>query len=205
VSSGQTVVFNSTTGTLKLDHAENFNGVISGLSTTDGTQAHSDQIDLTDINFSAVSLANTTYTDHGNGTGTLTLENASHQTLATLNFDGSYQLSNFTIKADVNGDTLIYDPPASPNSPVAPVVMHDPGPAATDNFTFNFKGPGQSAAGDNHPFNMPQFGQPAFANSPGGWNGVHDEGHGVIGEGLDTFTLTGVLKAHLHTADFHFV
>jgi hypothetical protein len=83
--------------------------------------------------------------------------------------------------------------------------MHDPGPAATDNFTFNFKGPGQSARGDNHPFNMPQFGQPAFANSPGGWNGVHDEGHGVIGEGLDTFTLTGVLKAHLHTADFHFV
>jgi hypothetical protein len=87
------------------------------------------------------------------------------------------------------------------------MVMHDPGPA-TDNFAFNFGGFGHSVGADFHPaWDSSQPGHPTFASSQVAWNGAHDEGLGASmgGEGHDSFTLTGILKAHLHAADFHFV
>jgi hypothetical protein len=209
------VVFNSTTGMLKLDQAENFQGTIVGLSTVDGTQAHSDQIDLADISLSAVSLANTTYTNNGNGTGTLTLENSSGQTLASLNFDGNYQLANFTITSDSNGDTLIFDPPVNANgqtnAPSVPSNHNSTGTAGTDGFVFNFGAPNPPPATNFHPEQDTfQPGGPASTGTPPPSNGAPDSGHhlhmplgNVPTAGDDQLIAGPFAKPHLHTSDFH--
>ncbi len=101
-----------TTGALVLNDSADFTGVITGFA-GDGTLSNSDSIDLKDVNIADVATNKTTYTDNGNGTGTLTLFNASGQALDSITFAGSYQLANFTIESDGNGHTLIVDPPAA--------------------------------------------------------------------------------------------
>jgi hypothetical protein len=210
------VNFESTTGVLKLDHAENFHGTIAGFSTLDGTQANSDQLDLADINFDSPTLTKTFTND------VLTVNDGTNT--AVIHFSGTVGTLVFAAdNNEINGvagtsGIIVYDPPA-PNQPTgvtmndpgpAPtptsMVMHDPGPAATDNFAFDFRGLGLPPAGDNQLLsNVPQFGQSTSASWQGGWHGAHDEGHDTIGDGHDAFTQTGVLKAHLHAAEFHFV
>jgi hypothetical protein len=78
-----------------------------------------------------------------------------------------------------------------------------------DNFAFNFSGLAPNTGTDFHPaLDWSQLGHAAFANGLGTWNGAHDDAHGtppIAGEGHDAFTSTGILKAHLHAAEFHFV
>ncbi len=63
----------------------------------------------------------TTYIDNGNGSGTLTLENAQGQALGSITFGGSYQLGNFTIENDGSGHALIVDQPVLDNTSVITV------------------------------------------------------------------------------------
>ena len=104
---------NGNTGELVLDNSKAFTGQIVGFA-GDGTTSNSDLIDLTDVNIADVATNKTTYSDNGNGTGTLTLHDANGQALDSINFVGSYQLANFTIENDGSGHTLIVDPPVSP-------------------------------------------------------------------------------------------
>ena len=109
---------NGNTGELVLDHSNDFTGKIVGFA-GDGTTSNSDLINLTDVNIADVAINKTSYTDNGNGTGTLTLYNANGQALDSLSFVGSYQLANFTIESDGSGHTLIVDPPVSSGTAAA--------------------------------------------------------------------------------------
>jgi hypothetical protein len=99
------VTFAGSTGTLRLDDAPAFNGEIFNFA-GNGTLSGSDQIDLRDINFSTVhdSYANGVLTV-GDGTNT-----------ATLDFNGSYVLANFSFASDGSGGTIVYDPPVPVSS-----------------------------------------------------------------------------------------
>ena len=103
-----------------------------------------------------VALNKTTYTDHGNGTGTLTLYNASGQALDSINFDGNYQLANFTIENDGDGGTLIVDPPVNtsvqaPANTTVASKQHSTGKDGPDGFVFNFAGHHHAPTTDFHP------------------------------------------------------
>jgi hypothetical protein len=89
-ASTATVTFtnsNGNTGELVLDSSKDFTGQIVGFA-GDGTISNSDLIDLADVNFADVVTSKTTYTDNGNGTGTLTLYKANGQALDSINFVG---------------------------------------------------------------------------------------------------------------------
>ncbi len=228
-ASTATVTFtnsNGNTGELVLDNSKAFTGQIAGFA-GDGTISNSDLIDLGDVNFADVATNKTTYTDNGNGTGTLTLHDANGQALDSITFAGSYQLANFTIENDGSGNTLIHDPPVSTSPAVSGVVMHDPGPAASssivasapdqtltgfaasDNFVFNFAGIGHATVTDFHPdSDTLQFKSPVFASALAAFNAALDDGHGntvIAIDAHDTITLSGVHKAQLHASDFHVV
>ena len=83
------------------------------------------------------------------------------------------------------------------------------GVAASDTFVFNFAGVGHATVADFHPdLDTLQFKSPIFANALAAFNATHDDGHGnsvIAIHGQDTITLSGVLKAQLHAADFHVV
>jgi hypothetical protein len=116
--------------------------------------------------------------------------------------------------------------PASVDQAVSAVVAIDPGPApstivanapnqtltgsgAGDTFVFNFIGVGHDTVTNFHPdTDALQFSGAIFANAQAALNATQDDGHGntvVTLDAHDTITLTAVLKAQLHTADFHFV
>jgi hypothetical protein len=181
-----------------------------------GTIANSDLIDVTDVNFANVATDKTAYTENADGTGTLTLYDASGQALDSINFTGSYQLANFTIESDGNGGTLIVDPPVNTGSPTPSntIVVNGPnqvssGSAASDNFVFNFAAVGHSAIANFDPAaDMIQFSSSVFANIQSILNAVHDDGHGnsiIAIDAHDSITLNGVSKAQLHANDFHVV
>jgi hypothetical protein len=215
---------------LKLDQAENFHGTVSGFSTADGTQAHSDQIDLADINFNSTHFSETFAND------VLTVSDGSHS--AVIQFSGA--VGNLQVAADnneINGvagtsGTIVYDPPAAGQS-ISGVVMQDPGPApgstivatapnqtlsgpagsavitAGDTFVFNFADVGRATVTDFHPLSdILQFNSSIFGNAQAALNATQDDGHGntvIAIDGHDSITVTGVLKAQLHASDFHFV
>ncbi len=213
-ASSATITFaNSTTNTgmLELADSKDFTGTIAGFA-GDGTTANSDLIDVADLNFADVALNKTTYTDNGNGTGTLTLFNANGQSLDSLTFAGNYQLANFTIENDGSGNTLIVDPPVS--QPASTVVASGPnqvltGPASGDTFVFNFAAVGHATITNFDPAaDALQFAGSVFANAQAALNATHDDGHGnavIAIDAHDSITLNGVAKAQLHAADFHFV
>ena len=201
------VQFNSTTGMLKLDQAENFHGVVSGFSTTDGTQAHSDQIDLADINHHASGFNE----QFNPGNDVLTVTDGTNT--AIIQFSGSVGNLQFADDGNLVGGvagtsgTIVYDPPATQSvAPVAgqslsPVTMQDPGPApsntvvatapnqtltgpaavgaAGDTFVFNFAGVGNTTVTDFHPLSdILQFGNSIFGNAQAALNATQDDGHG---------------------------
>ena len=207
MSSGETVVFKSTTGILKLDQAENFNGTVSGFSTSNGTQANSDQIDLADINHRSAS-----FSEQFNAiTDTLTVTDGTKT--AVIHFTSSVGSLNFTDDGNLIGGvsgtsgTIVYDPPSTsqsvgpmvvhdPGQGVTPVTMLDPGPAqstivatapgqtlsgfgASDTFVFNFAQVGHTVLTDFHPLSdVLQFDESIFSNAQAVLNALHDDGHG---------------------------
>ena len=231
-ASAATVTFANSagsTGELLLDNSKAFTGQIVGFA-GDGTTSNSNLIDLTDVNFADVATSKTTYTDHGDGTGTLTLYNANGQELDSLSFVGQYQLANFTLEDDGAGHTLIVDPPVVNNlaggQSVGASVANDPahpsstivataqnqtltGSAPSDNFVFNFAEVGHATVTDFHPeLDTLQFKTAVFASAQAALNATHDDGHGnaiITVDAHDTITLNGVLKAQLHANDFHVV
>jgi hypothetical protein len=112
-SSSQTVTFAGATGVLKLDNAQNFHGVVSGLTTLDGTLANSDQIDLANINHQSSSFNALFDSVHD----TLTVTDGTNT--AVIQLTGSYSSNNFNFVDDgnqINGvsgtsGTIVYDPP----------------------------------------------------------------------------------------------
>lgn len=125
-ASAQNVTFaneSGTTGTLAIEHAADFTGVINGFA-GDGTVANSDLLDLKDVDFST--LTGATYTvDVDQQGGTLTLTDGTDT--ATIKFAGSYTVDNFHFADDGYGGTLVIDPPTGPT-----LV----GTAGQDQFTF---------------------------------------------------------------------
>ena len=120
---------NGNSGELVLDNAKAFSGQIVDFA-GGGAISNSDLIDLADINIASVAMNKTSYTQNGNGTGTLTLYNANGHALDHITFDGSFQLANFTIENDGSGHALIVDPPAtSAANANSGVVADDTGPA----------------------------------------------------------------------------
>jgi hypothetical protein len=224
VSSGQTVVFNSTTGILKLDQAETFNGVVSGFSTTDGTQTHSDQIDLADINHESASF-NPVFDPT---TDTLTVTDGTNTAL--IHFTGAIGTLKFVDDGATIGGvsgtsgTIVYDPPAISES-AAPTAVHDhghappetivvagqthnlAGSAAGDKFMFNFAGVGRAPVTDFHELSDTfQSGNSIFANSEAALSVAQDDGHAAIAfDSHDSIAAGSVLRAHLHAADFHII
>jgi hypothetical protein len=209
---------NGNTGELVLDNAKAFSGQIAGFA-GNGTISNSDLIDLANVNIASVAMNKTSYTQNGNGTGTLSLYDANGHALDHITFDGSYQLANFTIENDGSGHTLIVDPPASSGAtansnvvvnnagPAAnSVVMHDPG--LSDNFAFNFAGIGHPTVPDFHPLSEgPQFGSWTFASVQALF-ATHDDGHGstvVALDNHDSIALSDVHKPLMHIGDFHVV
>ena len=222
VSSGQTIVFSSTTGTLKLDQAENFNGVVSGFSTTDGTQAHSDQIDLADINHESTSFSEL----FSSATDTLTVTDGINT--AVIHFTGTVGTLNFVDDGNlingVNGTsgTIVYDPPSISQS-MDPTAAHDHvvtphktivaaeqnhtlgSFAEGDNFVFNFASSSHDSVTDFHPLSDDLLVKPILANGQAPLNNALEEGHGhaaFVADNHDSIIAGGVIKAQLH-ADFH--
>ena len=83
------------------------------------------------------------------------------------------------------------------------------GSSASDTFVFDFIDVGHNTVTNFHPdTDTLQFSGTIFANPQAALNATQDDGHGntvVALDAHDTITLTAVLKAQLHTADFHFV
>jgi hypothetical protein len=214
-ASSATVNFTNSTGTtgeLLLADSKGFTGAITGFA-GDGTVANSDLIDLADVNIADVATGKTTYSDHGNGTGTLTLYNSSGQALDSINFDGNYQLANFTVEDDGAGHTLIVDPPVNTNGQTpgnTPAASSSTDAAANDGFAFNFGGHNHPPSSDFHPEpeTSHQPGGPILTNLHTGSNGAPDQGHfnvPLAADGHDQTGLAAFAKAHLNAHDFHFV
>ncbi|WP_430642335.1 beta strand repeat-containing protein, partial [Bradyrhizobium sacchari] len=112
-ASAQDVTFANnagTTGTLAIEHAADFTGVINGFA-GDGTVAGSDLLDLKDIDFSH--LTGVSYTENADHLGgVLTLGDGTDT--ATIKFAGVYNMSSFHFASDGHGGTLVIDPPAGP-------------------------------------------------------------------------------------------
>ncbi len=103
-ASSDIVDFASNTGTLVLNQASSFSGRIEGFTGTAPDAAHSDVIDLANINFNSGH-----FTDSYNAsTGVLTVSDGAHS--ARLTFDDFK--ATFEFASDGKGGTDIYDPPA---------------------------------------------------------------------------------------------
>ena len=90
-------------GTLRLDDAIHYGGLIAGFGLPD-------QLDLTNISFvSGITSANFVESG-GNTSGTLTVTDGTHTAQITLL--GQYVTGNFHLQNDGHGGTLVLDPPA---------------------------------------------------------------------------------------------
>jgi hypothetical protein len=147
---------------------------------------------------------------------------------STITLAGNYTGHGFTFSSDGSGGTQFHDPVETTSNPaVSSVIMNDPGPstsdtvvasapnqtltglAASDTFVFNFAGVGNATVTDFHPeTDLLQFKSSVFANAQDVLNATHDDGHGnavIAIDAHDSITLSGVVKAQLHTSDFHVV
>lgn len=112
-ASAQDVTFANnagTTGTLAIEHAADFTGVINGFA-GDGTVAGSDLLDLKDIDLSH--LTGVSYAENADHLGgVLTLSDGTDT--AAIKFAGSYNIDSFHFASDGHGGTLVIDPPTGP-------------------------------------------------------------------------------------------
>jgi Legume lectin domain/FecR protein len=119
---------------------------------------------------------------------------------AATGADYSTQIvSNFAFAPPAESSTIVA---SAPNQTLS-------GFAATDTFVFNFPGVAHTTVADFHPAtDTIQFSSPIFTSAQAILNATHDDGHGntiIAIDAHDTITLDGVLKAQLHTTDFHIV
>ena len=112
------VTFNGPTGTLILDDASTFSGLIHNF-TGNGTLSSSDLIDLRNLVFGPGTTAS--YAGNIRG-GILTVSDAQHDT-ANISLVGNYTNSTFSVSSDGHGGTLVVDPPAASYTPLANEVV----------------------------------------------------------------------------------
>ena len=227
VSSGQTITFEGSTGTLKLDDPTDFHAQISGLTGSDG-------IDLAGFDSAHTAISPVI----GTSQTVLTITDENHTvangTAEVITLLGNYTNSTFNFSSDGHGGVTIVDPPApttsagtidvlagsmtvasitSINVPV--IVMVDQpnqtisGVGSQDTFVFNFDNVGQATVNNFHAdTDVLDVKAPQFANLQAVMDATHDDGHGnavVTLDAHDSITLTGVNKAQLTTTDFHLV
>src|SRR6185437_3130958 len=123
-------------GTLALDQAASFTGNIYGFSGT--SSAHSDAIDLKDIEFSLGNITYAYYDAPGdNKGGTLDIFHTISgitTVVDTITFmDGNFSTASFKFSSDGHGGTIISDPPPSPPISDAAAVLT----TSTDNLTLD--------------------------------------------------------------------
>jgi hypothetical protein len=99
------LMFDSPTGTLILDHSSEFSGQVFNFP-GNGSLSSSDQTDLKDIEYGTGMTAS--YTGNVLG-GTLSVTDA-HDNTASISFSGNYINSIFSISSEGNGGTLVVDP-----------------------------------------------------------------------------------------------
>ena len=223
-SSGQTVTFSAATGTLHLDNPSAFTGRIAGIV------GSGDVLDLGGFDKANHVVTATTGSgsyDSATQTTSLVVTDTTTNQSVTLHLAGDLSGSGWAVTGDGHGGANVADPPATDGQPVGPMIMHDPGPAAVDTivasalnqtltgagtndtFVFNFTGFGNDTVTNFHPAtDTLQFVSAMFANAQAALNATLDDGHGNTVISLDThdtITLAGIVKAQLHTADFHIV
>jgi hypothetical protein len=99
VAAGQSVTFDpGSTGTLRLDDSQQFEGTVFGLST-----AGTNTLDLSDISF-----INSTATTANYNNGVLTVTDGTHS--ATIALAGDYTGQTFLTSSDGHNGTLVIDP-----------------------------------------------------------------------------------------------
>ena len=222
---GTAITFVGTEDTLKINSSSNFNGTIAGMGAGDA-------IDLVSIAYSLNEYAVWTQaTSADGGSGTLKVYDGAGTLESTLSLTGVYSQNEFTLTKDdsATGGTDVNVNVAVSNEAIKSVdnFAFASGPAASstivastsnqtfsgfathDNFVFNFSEVGHATVADFHPAtDTLQFTSPIFANAQAALNATHDDGHGntiIAIDAHDTITLDGVLKAQLHTTDFHIV
>ena len=117
-ASNETVVFTGSTGALVLNDPEGFSGQIVGFTGTAPDAAHSDTIDLVDINYNSSRFTEA----YNSTTGLLTATDGTNTAQLTfVDFNGTLDFAS-----DGDGGTLITDPPASgPSSNPADRALFD--------------------------------------------------------------------------------
>ena len=197
-ASTEDVTFHSSTGDLTLDHPSGFTGVISGF-TGNGTLAGSDQIDLKGIDYHSASFTES----YDAGNDTLSVSDGADS--ATLHFTGTYQAANFNFTTDGHGGTIVYDPPvaSSPGQVIGALPPAAPTPAVVANGQgFVFNGAGMQLTGDPHLVDGVTLTKMASTLSK-----VPDDysGSTVTIDSHEALTAQNLVKAQLHSHDFHFV
>jgi VCBS repeat-containing protein len=218
-ANSETITFAGSTGALQLDHPQGFTGKIAGIV------GSGDVLDMHGF------AAGTTTAATGNGsynavtnTTTLTVTDSSSHLTETFKLAGDLSASTWNVSDDHHGGVNIVDPPASSGSstvvdnPLPPasqtIVASVPnetltGAGASNTYVFNFAGIGHDTVTDFHPgTDALQFGGGLLPNAQAALNATQDDGHGntvVTLDAGDAIILSGVLKAQLHAADFHFV
>jgi hypothetical protein len=202
VASTQTVTFEGSSGTLKLDDPTHFAADISGLKDSDG-------IDLAGFDANAKVTWQSTATST---VLTVTDEHHSGHNAVNITLLGDYTDSAFTISSDHHGGVLIVDPPATPSSTTVEATGINQtltGTGPRDNFVFDFANVGQATVTNFHAdTDLLQLNASLFANAQAALDATQDDGHGnavIALDAHDSITLTGVTKAQLHQADFHLV
>ena len=188
------VTFEGSTGMLRLDDAPAFSSEIFNFS-GDGTLSGSDQIDLRDINFNSV------HDSYDNGV--LTVSDGADT--ATLDFNGSYVLANFSFANDGSGGTIVYDPPVS-NANTSPAPVGQTGGkggeqagalvvSSHDNFVFPSHLGSGPATDHVHDTNAAPLSQSELAHVTAIIAAIHDDSH--AGSAPD-------MMASAHSAVDHF-
>ncbi|WP_063695467.1 hypothetical protein [Bradyrhizobium embrapense] len=106
-ASNAAVMFQGSTGTLKLDNSASFAGTVAGMT-------GSDAIDFANISFANVHTPS--FSGNASG-GTLTVTDGT--VTASIALLGNYMASTFTTSSDGHGGTLVVDPPATQVSQLA--------------------------------------------------------------------------------------
>jgi hypothetical protein len=209
VSSGQTITFEGSTGTLKLDDPADLHAEISGMTGSDGINLQGfDSTTQINANIQATETVLTITDDNHTGP----------QGEEVITLLGNYAGSSFNF-SNVQGGVLIVDPPAgnpaatiTPTSPMTAIVAAGPnetltGTGTPDNFVFNLANVGQATVNNFHAdTDVVDVKGSLFANLQAVIDATHDDGHGnavVTLDAHDSITLTGVVKAQLTQTDFH--
>jgi VCBS repeat-containing protein len=202
-ANSQTISFSGSSGTLQLDDPASFNGQIAGISGT------GDVLDL--HGFKAATTTAATGNGSYNGTiTTLTVHDSSDDVTESFNLVGNYSASTWNVTDDHNGGANIVDPPAGSQTQSQTIVASVPnetltGSGTSNTYVFNFTGFGHDTVTD---FDALQFSAGILPNAQAALNATQDDGHGntvLTPDAGDAIILSGVVKAQLHAADFHFV